>query len=1114
MMKSILKRFVVASSLAFTQVNAYAAATNLEIEGNRFLINGELVDMMGIRTASASIEESYTAELIEYLPTYKNYGINAVTVFLQGSSGGSFDPFTSDGRAIDANHLARMKRIVEAADEHGMVVIVGIFYQMSKGGGDPNLADWAASQEAVRTVVSEFTGYTNIIINIANEQNSSNYRGFAWEDVMDPAGIIEMCAIVHEEDPTMLCGGGGYDHDHNEVIGLSDEIDVLLFDTLGPSQDKYSGELYQDFVDAGITDKPIVNVETFGGWTKNYGLGGTADQGVFPDSAKNHYFQEIADGVSIPGLSVFMHNNPWYQGVSTGDKNQFGLALDGSSGEGTENNPGVSWYYERLLVEFAGKESGEVVNFPPTVNAGQDMVIFSDSPSVSLSGLVTDDGLPSDNVYYYWQLVQGPAGANILDDTSLNTVVEFSQLGEYVLELVASDTEFETIDTVTVTLLAEDITESLPYLGEPVVLPGTIEMENFDIGGQGVAFNDIDPEINNGGAYRSSEGVDIQVTTDENGDYNVGWVKDGEWLNYSVEVSESGVYDFEIRAAIPSSGRSITAYLDDLLLFDDVVLNQTGSFTSWDSFYVQGVNLNAGVYTLRVEFSGGSQNHNYIRVKQAVDALPTPTPTPNNVDGSYFQESGGLLVIEAENYTEKFARTPTDVSRSQKLEHAWEFQSSASGYSGTGYMSNLPDEQCEDETVCTVHYSPRDGSGAEMIYRVNIANEGLYKVWVRGRALGGESNGVHVQIDDEFIAYSAGTNMSGFRPYNSWVWEHGHKDTSPEPNIYLTAGTHTIHVFGRDDGFSFDKLLLGIDQNSAPSGDGPDQSEFVHGMDSSVFELVVENGSGDGTYEAGEVITVEADLKEGYSFSYWEGDLDFLSSATESPATLTMPNQAVLISAVYEPVPAPSPTLVPTPLPTPSPTLAPSPLPTPTPSLVPTPTPTSEPTPLPTPSPTLVPTPLPTSTPTMAPIPTPVPEPTPKVENVVIQPENQMDLVGYARDGNYIKVTDKKLGWAIGKFEGPSGVYRMEINAIAENDDAPNEEGRSRLEIYIGGQFVREIIYPIGSVGRMPFTVEIDSLQILQGEEIELVGFMTTNQINGKAHARVDSLELEIIEKY
>ena len=41
-------------------------------------------------------------------------------------------------------------------------------------------------------------------------------------------------------------------------------------------------------------------------------------------------------------------------------------------------------------------------------------------------------------------------------------------------------------------------------------VPGEIEAENYNSGGQGVAYNDNDA-VNNGGAYRLNEGVDIQV---------------------------------------------------------------------------------------------------------------------------------------------------------------------------------------------------------------------------------------------------------------------------------------------------------------------------------------------------------------------------------------------------------------------------------------------------------------------------------------------------------------------------------------------------------------------------------------------------------------------------
>ena len=50
-----------------------------------------------------------------------------------------------------------------------------------------------------------------------------------------------------------------------------------------------------------------------------------------------------------------------------------------------------------------------------------------------------------------------------------------------------------------------------PYSGTPIAIPGILEAENYDKGGQGVSYNDADL-INNGAAYRT-DGVDIAGTT-------------------------------------------------------------------------------------------------------------------------------------------------------------------------------------------------------------------------------------------------------------------------------------------------------------------------------------------------------------------------------------------------------------------------------------------------------------------------------------------------------------------------------------------------------------------------------------------------------------------------
>src|SRR5262249_32421124 len=80
-------------------------------------------------------------------------------------------------------------------------------------------------------------------------------------------------------------------------------------------------------------------------------------------------------------------------------------------------------------------------------------------------------------------------------------------------------------------LVPASTTASTPYGEPPWPVPGIIQAENFDNGGQGVAYYDTTPG-NTGGAFRNTD-VDISTTTDPGGGgYNVGWIAATEWLNY------------------------------------------------------------------------------------------------------------------------------------------------------------------------------------------------------------------------------------------------------------------------------------------------------------------------------------------------------------------------------------------------------------------------------------------------------------------------------------------------------------------------------------------------------------------------------------------------------
>ncbi len=317
-------------------------AQTLSIQGSQFYLDQQSFDMCGIRVASASQNDTLTAQLIAALDEYKYYGVNTLSVYIQGSSGGFSDPFSADGKKIESGQIYRLVKIIQACAEREMVVIAGIFYQrvMGNQNNSLNLRNAKAVRNATRLFTQILTPYRNVIINIANEQNSRLYQPFKLFDFNDPQNIIALCEEVKKIDPERIVGGGGYHDSSNVVIGSSPYVDVLLFDTYSKDieQNQHSGWHYDYFRKMGVPDKPIINVEIFGGWTRQF-----APQGVYTQEGKAIHVQEITEAKKRPGLYVCFHSNRWCQGPADGEPVRYDLG-----GNGTAQEPGIRWWFEAV----------------------------------------------------------------------------------------------------------------------------------------------------------------------------------------------------------------------------------------------------------------------------------------------------------------------------------------------------------------------------------------------------------------------------------------------------------------------------------------------------------------------------------------------------------------------------------------------------------------------------------------------------------------------------------------------------------------------------------------------------------------------------------------------
>jgi hypothetical protein len=171
---------------------------------------------------------------------------------------------------------------------------------------------------------------------------------------------------------------------------------------------------------------------------------------------------------------------------------------------------------------------------------------------------------------------------------------------------------------VTITVVTAPV-ERAPYGGIPWPIPGKIEAENYDIGGQGVAFNETSAG-NTGNAYRTDD-VDIEPTTDNGGGYNVGWIAQGEWLEYTVNVTE-GTYTLDVRVASENTGTSFHIEMDGVNISGPISIPNTGGWQSFQTVSIPNITLTGGQKTMRIAMDASWFNINYV-------AFTTTTTTPN-----------------------------------------------------------------------------------------------------------------------------------------------------------------------------------------------------------------------------------------------------------------------------------------------------------------------------------------------------------------------------------------------------------------------------------------------------------------------------------------------------
>lgn len=165
--------------------------------------------------------------------------------------------------------------------------------------------------------------------------------------------------------------------------------------------------------------------------------------------------------------------------------------------------------------------------------------------------------------------------------------------------------EFKVTNTISV-----QVGEQVPFLGTSFEIPGIIEPGHYDKfeggRGQGISYSDV--SASNEGDYRTDEGADVALIAAEGA--TLGWISGGEWVEYTVNVKDPGLYDMSFRyaSANQNGGGPFHLELDGQVISEAIAVPSTSGWDTWQTLTVNELPFAGGDHVLRLVFESGELN--------------------------------------------------------------------------------------------------------------------------------------------------------------------------------------------------------------------------------------------------------------------------------------------------------------------------------------------------------------------------------------------------------------------------------------------------------------------------------------------------------------------------
>ena len=197
----------------------------------------------------------------------------------------------------------------------------------------------------------------------------------------------------------------------------------------------------------------------------------------------------------------------------------------------------------------------------------------------------------------------------------------------------------------------------LSFKGEAFAVPGKIQAEDFDIPGKGKnedgtsnqSYGD-DSENHGDSDYRKDTGVDLYKKSGDR--IVVGYNQTGDWLEYTINVSEAGDYTFFAAVASANNTSSFQMSLDGKALTDKISVPKASSGEeNYDDYNKVSANvtLPAGKHILRMDVTGDWFDIDYFTFVKGKDATD-PEPIASEPEDPQFVQQDLQLENTLQHY--------------------------------------------------------------------------------------------------------------------------------------------------------------------------------------------------------------------------------------------------------------------------------------------------------------------------------------------------------------------------------------------------------------------------------------------------------------------------------